>query len=779
MARILAIFPAWLTGRIGPRARREVRSWTKNNATLRTLQYGRFRRFLIWSTDHPIVFALSTGAASAFIAYLVTMQEWVTSWKLSAPTLNEDFDIAAYTGVPWSVQATLVALVYPIVLSFIALMLQRKAHSTVALRVYVLESAVVPAGASSIGLLVLMGTQYFATPYSTPEFLFDYIAPLLVINGVWLLMNLLLTGFFLSRTIRFIQEEEQRHAFTRIAVGVVLRAELISAVKQHIFVRAPQSDWQFPETTSDSLVEPQIHMFAYGDGRPEVKRDLKGSLELRDVHLHLLKIVAITWSRRAAKSASASGKLPVLVFPPRVGMAMSGEVILCMVKDGPPLGCMERFLVRTAFEFRPSRQGAMSLSTRKMLEEIGGEVEAAAEQQRFGAAEERLHDLLRLHRSLLLASAADSEGVAGNAATIAISPYSWSDSSFDMEWLKPYRDVGRIAVSRLDEDARLFRRLTAIPARLAADLPSRPEKLLIDAQLVGTNLAFQLAGWWTHKADASLLPGSTSFGGTLPAPISKVYEQAMVAFIGNWGHFHVDVPDNFGVADAQAWDAFTGRALIYAKHIENSAYLFLKAVSRGDETGSIWLLDNLLKWWGNRKRELECADSDYRAQHATITLAHKDWASAQDFLFDGSEAVSIEFANKALNLATRRYWESMRLYVVLALIQNAGSNPAVDSRELRLAAALIRGNAQRAGGSVDAWPIDSVDAVLKSILENAFGVETALARIDDFAEQLEWDNKEPAVPGWIYSWSGNPTNFESMKLAQAILVASVAEARRN
>lgn len=735
----------------------------------------------MWSTDHPVVFALSAGVAAACIAYLVAVQEWTTPWRLPAPVLKADFDVAAYTAVPWSVQATLVALVYPIVLSFIALMLQRKAHSTVALRVYVLDSAVVPAGASSIGLLVAMGAQYFATPYSTRCLLAEYMAPLLAMNGAWLFINVLLTGFFLSRTILFIQEEEQRHAFTRIAVDVVLRTELISAVKQFIFVNAAQSDWHFPDISAKNN-DPRVHTLSLGDGRPEVRRDLKGNLVLHDVHLHLLKLVATAWNRRAAKSATTvKGKTATLIFPPRVGGVMSGEVVLCAVEDGPPLNRMERLLVRTAFVFRPSRHGTLSLSTRKMLDEIGGEVEAAAEQQRFGAAQERLRDLLRLHKTLLLASAADSEGVTGNAATIGTSPYSWGDSSFDIEWLKPYRDVGRIAVNRLDEDARLFRTLAIVPASVAAELPPRPEKLLIDAQLVGTNLAYQLAGWWTHKADASLLPGAAAFSGTLPAPLSKAYEQAVIAFIGSWGDFDVDVPENFEGDDAHAWQAFAGRALIYAKHIENSAAMFLKAVSRGDETGSTWLLDNLLKWWGNRRHELECADieDDFRVRHATMTLADKDWAAAQDFLSDGTEPISIKFATKALSLAIRRYWESLRLYVVLLLIQNAGASPAADSRELRLAAALIRGTAQHGGGSIDARPLDSIDAVLRGILGNIFGIETTVGRIDGFAEQLRWDNQAPEVAGWIYSWYGTPTELASMKRAQAVVLVSLAAPTRN
>lgn len=781
LARLLAILPAWVTGQIGPRARKEVRSWTKNNATLRTLRYGWFRRFLIWSTEHPAAFALVAGATAAGIAYLTAVQEWTLPWRLPAPKLKEGFDVAAYSGVPWSVQATLVALVYPIVLSFIALMLQRKAHSTAALRAYVLDSAVVPAGASSIGLLVVMGGEYFATPYSSPPLLAVYIAPLLVLNGAWLLINVLLTGFFLSRTMRFIQEEEQRHVFTRVAVDVALRSELTSAVKQHVFVNAAQSDWGFPEYSATSDQGPQVLMFASHEGQAAVTRDLKGSMVLHDVHLRLLNLVAQGWCRRAARTTStARGKTAALIFPPRVGEIRSGEEVLCTVENGPPLNSLERVLVRAAFWYRPSRQGTLSLSTKRMLEEIGGEVEAAAEQQRFGAAEERLRDVLRLHKTLLLASAADSEGVSGNAATIGTSPYSWGDSSFDMEWLKPYRDIGRIAVNRLDEDARLFRRLAVVPASIVAELPPRPEKLLIDAQLVGTNLAYQLAGWWTRKADASLLPGATSFSGTLPAPLSKVYEQAVVSFIGSWGHLRVNVPEANGGDDAKAWQALQSKALVYAKHIENSAHLFLKAVSRGDETGSTWLLDNLLKWWGNRQYELECADieDDFRVRHVTMTLTEKDWSRAQAFLWDGSEPITVDFGRKALNLAIRRYWESMRLYVVLLLIQNAGLSPAVDSRELRHAAALIKGTAQRAGGAVDIWPLDSIDSMLRELLGEVFGVETAVGRIDSFAEKLRWESEAPEVSGWIYSWSGTPTDLDSMRRSQAVLLVSLTTSGR-
>jgi hypothetical protein len=771
-AWLVSWLPGWLTGRAGPRARREVSRWTKNNATLRTFRYGRFRRLLLWSADHPVVFVLWIGAAAAGIAYLAAGQRWGFARHLPGLVIDEKFDPAAYTGVPWSVQATLVALVYPIVLAFVALMLQRRAHSTVALRVYVLDSGVVPAGASSIGLLLALGAQYFATPYSNQRLLAEYMAPLLLLNGTWFAVNLFLTGFFLSRTVRFIQEEEQRHAYTRVAVDVVLRAELTSAVKQHIFVNAPYADWGFSAESADSDNQPQVRMFKWVRGEPVAKRDLKGSLVLHDVHLHLLKWVVRSWCERARQPCQRDSRhAPVISFPPLVGEIATGEVVLCSVDNGPPLTAFERALVQVAFWYRPSRQGTLSLSTKKMLEEIGVEVEAAAEQRRFSAAEDGLRSVIRLHKTLLLASAADSKGAAESAATIGTSPYAFGENSFDIEWLKPYREIGRIAMGHLEEDSRLFRTLAVVPASIAAELPPKPEKLVIDAMLVALNLTYQLGGWWTRKADANIAPGATSFSGTLPAPLSKVYEQALVAFVGSWGHLRIRVPENRAADAVEAWAALTARAFVYAKHVENSAQMFLKA-------GSRWLLDSFIKWWGNRQHELDCGDPDERQfLHVTLTLADKAWPEVQTLLWDGETPVTIDAASKALSLAIRRYWESMRLYVALLLIHNAGTTPAPDCRELRLAAALIKGTAQQRGGNADCWPLDDVDTVSTAILGAVFGVETVVGRIDGFAEKLRWENEAPEVSGWIYGWSGTPTDLESMKRAQATLLVAVAVPR--
>ncbi|VWC31685.1 hypothetical protein BLA23254_06387 [Burkholderia lata] len=743
------------------------------------------RLLLLWGTRHTVLFPLLVAALSVTMSLVVTRGNvlWGKLPVLPAPTINEGFDAAAFAGVPWTIQVPLVALVYPIVVSFIALMLQRRAHSSIALRVYVMDSAVVPAGASSIGLLLAMSVQYFASLYASQEFLKSHMVDALAINCIWLVFNILLTGFFLGRTVRFVQDSEARQSFTRLAVYTVLRSELPAVVMKHLVVNAPYEKWRHAYPNDQVDKAPQVSFLSiWGDGSTEVKLDLHDKKVLRDIHLNLLKVVAWLWVRRARRELTEkSQREPVITFPLEVGSAKSGEVKLCVVHDGPTLTLLEKFLVRSAFVFKFARADTLSMTAEEMLLEVAGEVESLSDQNRHGAAVDTLRVLLELHKTLLLACVAEEEGVAQNAATMHSSPYSINGSPIDLKWLTPYREVSRVAVDQLERDVRLFRIMAHVPSSLVRVLPVRPERLIIDAFHISGNLSFHLENWWIRAAQACLVPNAQKFEGILPLPNGQVYERAIVDFIGSWGNVHVSIPSRSECADNEIWLALTGRAKILASHIDWSVTLFLRAMSRGDEIAATWLYENFLKWWGNRAHELQTdhLDLDSRFDSVALSLADKSWVEAQRYLWNGDNAVTIRLAEKALNLAIRRYWESMRLFVVLLLIQNGGDNADGESRELRFAAYLIQAQNLRSGGKVEAFPLDNPDAVSQAILNACFGDRAVRARIDGFSEGLTWEKQSPEVAFWIYGWSGVATDVTAMTSAQAKLMAAVVTQGRS
>lgn len=777
LAQILCLLPAIVTGRVESRARREVRELTRNNPTRIEYGYAPPRRILMWGAKCPVKFTLSVGFVCVFVGISVDELLRRLNFYPSVEAASKAYEIASYLGIPWAVQATLVALVYPIVLSFVALMLQRKAHSTVALGAYVWDSGVIPAGISSLGLLIFMGMEYFLAPYFLPATLQQYFLPLVCANSIWLLVDILLTGFFLSRTVRFLQEEEQRHVFTRFAIDVALTNELTLAVKQRVFLDAPQRDWGYPSFSDASEGLPIVHTYQLSLAAPvRVTCSIGGRLVLRDVHLRLIHLVVRRWYLRAMSAPwICSEAEPVITFPPKIGEAYTGQVLLCEITGGPALTPFEERILRAAFLFGSTDSGASLPASGKMIEEILSEATVLAEGRRFAMAQAHLQEAIKLHSKLLLACVTAQYGPNSSLATLEPSPYRlWGNADFNSVWWSAYRDISRIAVDLIDEDRRLFRTLTDAPNRIARTLPASPPKLLERAQQGNTEIAVHLASWWIRKADANLTPGGPSFSGVLPQPLNKVYERAMQEFVGDWGQFRVTVKPEADQSAEDTWFMLASRTKAYAAHIESSAYMFVRAISRGDETASTWLFDNFLKWRGNRRQELPTNPFDFttQASNLTIELAGKSWTEVQAiFLNERVPAGNgFEQAKQALNLAIERYWESVRLYVALVLIKFSGSSPTQESSELRYAAMLIDRIHSHPGGTVSAMDLHSADNVLHKVLSDLFASGSAIERIDRFAERLADDDMPAPVPGWTYSWVGTPPGLRSMRREIGILL---------
>jgi hypothetical protein len=523
--------------------------------------------------------------ASAGVAEFVLSQR-VARWGVHAPALKADFDFPAFVGVPWGVQATVVGLVYPIVISFIALMLQRRSHSTAALRMYALDSGVIPAGASSVGLLAALTLQFFGALHAS-EHKEQVILPLLAFDATWFAINLGLTAYFLARTIRFLQDDEQSLTLRKLTVDAVLRQELSSIATQRVAAMAPIRRWGQP-LKQKSWTEPQVdflHWLADADG--QVRQRMDAGQVVTDVQLSLLGWVAKRWLRRAAKRMPKDGSVgPRLQFRDLASRPPAGVSALCAVSAGPDLTGLERVSIKLAYVVRRGRDVALGLSTAQVLAELALECQSQAEDGQFSKAEAVFLELLDLHKILLASCAFVADGEPDNAALLHAETDDAWPRTLHGRWLSKYDELARLGVRLLDRDDRLFRLMAYLPAALTSTLPPRPSLLLSSNQDAVTMLARELGLWWIREAQlANLLPGPGQ-GGKLPPPVDKVYESALTSFIGAWNSVHVSLPHEDVAQPGVRWNDLVARCLVYASHIDHSAKLFLDAMARGDEAAA-------------------------------------------------------------------------------------------------------------------------------------------------------------------------------------------------
>ena len=784
------LFVAWLSWRrrvfnrryrsFVAQARHTVDKSLRDNARRLASTPGRATRSILWGAKYPLPFALYVGFACIAFGAVFIPSPWKSMGVIPLPDLPTDYAHPGFFGTAWSVQATLVALVYPIVLTFVAIMLQRRALSKVALRVYMLDSGVLPAGSSSVVLLAVMTLQYQLAFYIPNDFFLAMAACV----GAWLLTNIVLTGVFLARTVRYIEDEVGQRAYKNLGVSLVLRDELVKTLSQHLYVNAPDAmGWGSGESAIRER-RPQVLLMPMDSGDAQVARVFKRERVLNDVRIGIVEWVAKRWLKRARAAFVPESKMRSAMLQMRV--ALHGEVLgpvdLCSVVAGPALTSFEASVLSRAFKFGKRPRQFISSTTLEMLEELGIEVQSLTEQRRHAAVVQAFDRMKGFHVALLEAceEGPDEGGELTNAAGIGRA-YGWSSRSLNSGWLEAYRPLIQLAVRELENDHGLLEMLTRLPNHVVAQSGLRLPKLIDELFLVVTLIDHHLSVWWQKQAQRAAVPEAPT-GLQLPQPWAQDYRDAVIAVVGGVTNFRFPRTDGRQL-QADKWKERCSEALTWANHIECSANLLLDAVARGDVEAAIWYEDHFVYWWGSHDFGFEYGNFiDFMPGVSDIRLGivQQDWLSAEKYFSSVSdEALSPESALHVIWHALRRYWESMRLVACLLLLQQAQAKK-FEQLAVQVVSRILGLKMCHAGQSPSGLDLTDPDEVLALYLDSCFADPWVGRRLDEFCEQrFRWKKNAPVISGWGYTGFGEVNDIESRGAALSqILLALKPNSRR-
>jgi hypothetical protein len=181
--------------------RQEEREWIGSNDLRRRLRYSWFSRELLSGGEHPIRYAFSLLALTMLSVVFVNVIP--KGWFMNYAALWDKSEQLAYFTTLWSIQATIVALVYPIVISFVSLLLQRQPSSKAFLQIYLVDSGGLVSGISSMFLVLMMSVQYFMFSSYTLKQVVTWVG----IDTLWFTYNTALTIRFLFRTVEFLRPD--------------------------------------------------------------------------------------------------------------------------------------------------------------------------------------------------------------------------------------------------------------------------------------------------------------------------------------------------------------------------------------------------------------------------------------------------------------------------------------------------------------------------------------------------------------------------------------------
>lgn len=740
---VAAVIPRrWLRS-LSWHAGKFVRQWQDSAPDLRKNTW--LERLLLGSAAHPWRFlVVATFIWACVAASLLALAKCCC---LSLVIWGQ-FDLLTYFGTAWSVQATVVALVYPLVISFITFLLQRRATARVALTAYLLETGVKPSGASSFALLVLMTLQYLAMPWMSIQ----QVQAAMVANVAWLAVNLFLTGWFLARTAQYLQDERRVQTLLWLTQCITLPREVRTYAMGLLLQNAQKQGW-VPETElPDESSKPKVFLFPMGEGRAVMQRDFSTPKELRDVHFSLLGWAVGRWMLAQRKVHGH----PLLELPCTPDNPARKHV-LCRVRDAEPPGMFARAAIRASYLFARPTVSAMPFTSVEVMDELGQEAASQVEHRREPGFRQALGDLVEVHTALLRAARFRSSNGALDSVCMLQDPYGWGSQAMCREWMEPYRVIAEAAVAGLEDDDRFFLRAAAISSRLVYWAGEQPQSVLVDLMLSSTLLMYHLGIWWTRRAANEPAPVKHD-PHLLSSPLRDVYRDAVQGWVGSWESIDVRIDKDASLRDAELWRTHVTRVKVYASHIDETARLLLAAVARSDAETARRLEDSLVKWWGGRQHEFGADRGAPQSGWSLLTLAFADlsWDQALSQIPDLPEgAQAEEAAARLLAVVLKRYWTDVCMVTALVLLEHAvGIDHAETSLCMEIVGSLMGGRGYDEGGTADVEPNQGAGGAMARLTRAQFADRAYSQRLDKIVERFRSDKREPMTSGRTYSFSG-------------------------
>ncbi|WP_431098869.1 hypothetical protein [Polaromonas aquatica] len=774
--------------------RQDIADWTAFNACRKRYALSWLDKELLFAGERPWRFCVSLFLLMLALWVLGQLipENWVVPrWE----NWGAEEQLAHFTAL-WSVQATLAALVYPIVIAFVTVFLQRRPASEAFVHLYILDSGALVAGLSSLALVVLMAAQYVMLSTHGAPALPGWVA----LDAAWFLLNAVLTTFFLYRTIDFLRPEVQLAVVRRYALNVALPREIARLYSFQVLSQAQSKKWiPAPVYLDDKVPDgPKVMLYGIGfrEGAEQGQLVFHEPSRLHNVRLWPLRLVVDMWMRSARKWPRStksglfeSNKWPLLTFSFVPGRVYADTIPLANVDAGPSLEKWQQLLLRWAFVFKATKGERSGIQLAALLSELETDAREAASKHDAESFQRAYDTFVTLHELLLEASLVKQED--GTTGSWALLPNSQSifEQRLHVEWADSYRSIFLAAIEAITHETRPAKRVCHIAQHLNGKaLEASPIEVREQVLQLSGLFMFQLGSWWARRIEEQgIMDHGSHQSAVLRPPLHRTYDEVLQSFVSGWESARGVIAN---LPDPQNFDWTTASAIVQlqASHIEKTARMLLGAVSRGDKAAAEWLVDILTKWWGTHDHYRQPFSLYNKTDFLTIEHIALPWEKVystlglndQDTRWDDRNLLAVQ--RGVVVAALRNYWTDIRLITVELLLWWARNDerPNLDeSLAVDIASGLLIGKLWKGGGTMSD-PLSNLSApgyLLAKVRQYAASGEYRggyVSRLSGFVESIKDMQRPSMVSARIYSFSG-ADDVGSLQDLQLTLLAVLSD----
>lgn len=625
----------------------------KSNSILRTeYAYSLLKKILFFLSKKPLKWSLAIlfmfGAISLFVSQFQFFRiETVPIQLQKAELLN-------YFTIIWSIQTTIAALIYPIVISFISLLLQKRNDARSYLNIYLHDTAAIFSGLNALLLVLLMGVQYLFFPTANVTTVLNWI----YIDTSYLLLNLVLVTYFLYQTFLYIKPASRKESLKSYLINETLPSDFIDLIKPNLFQKAADEEslLKIKELKTGSELGKNLtletgYVYDLSDSYTEYfNTSLKNESQLLDVRFFFLKLACRSWAKKATKHESDHHTLAINIQP---GQIYTGKVILCKTQGYNEISLYQKILFKLSFKFKKVKKTS-SLSIEDLLQDLKAEVLRSLQSRDFQGFETSLGDL----REFIVLLIKSSQTTDNNLSALRKSNF-FGEAQYS-KWIDTINEPIQRACQVIDESSEFIPTLILMPREILYEIDDLPDKnIKWRVILLLKKIDYEISAWWLKKIEnQGVIDHSIYNPVELNLPYQTHYLDLITEFLGGWEQIKNNniLPKNI---DDSTWQDLKTIHFLLKNHLATTVKLLLNGISTGNISKSKFMLDSLLKWYSSMHPILESNYGRILDPSGLINdgIIELEWSGIKDkYDFEGVRIFNEKESTVAFSIVINHTW---------------------------------------------------------------------------------------------------------------------------
>lgn len=716
----------WKSGRIlnslKYRVEKDIRETLfKNDVFLRN-RWSLVERLIVWSSKHVFIANLVIFLIASACFFIVA-ECYVLIQSYLPQTLSGLGPLIEFQSTIFGAQVTLLGLIFPLVIAFIGILLQGKSSNESMWVIYRHNSGFMLVGFSALTLSISFVLLKVYEPWLTHQ---SQVAASISISA-WFLTNLVLSGWFLWKTVAFLSLNSRMTMVVKYVINEVAPSDIKNRLLVHHGLSAIETGLLL-SPKNESL---DVYTFSVKDLENSIFHQFSKPRRIANVWYRILNLGVWFFSLQVKLKKTESGPA-ILYLPINADNSFTNKLVLAKT-NYDSVNWISKILIKIAVR-TTEKPDHRQLNVEQVVGALFGQLEDSLKDKNSRLFDSAKENLVQFHRDIESSMFFINDN--GEPDNWLLLPEGrWLGVSFLDVFVRESLNIAKDVTRRIQDDSNYYESWCYLYPRLFSSQKANSPTKVAETYIDGHYLIWGKLMSWMGGFDKS---NNVS---------AQQRDRAIKHFVGSWEHWRSLLDNDFESVKSKDF-------LIASRHLNNSCCMIVYACKYNNNDAATWATD-VLSHWFELFSNSNIGYHYYGWNHELITNKALELDCEHPLL--KSLTCNNDFSEvEAAKIGLRNYWADLRCHTAAYLLATS-HNKKSDYKNLT--DALISGSRLAPSGYIDVnhSPIASAKDILGVYLRQHGSWETQSdyrALMEQHLDRLARIEEPEWVSGRIYSSSG-------------------------